>query len=797
MIERSRIFPIELNNEKKFIWSLLDKRLVLLSLVSFLLGRSGILQGLTPFGIGFFAALNYKERKYAYVGLTTFLGIISVQGAYRSIPYGITLLVIYLLFYYIMDLRKMGTFKAAFLSGFTYLTSSMIMASFTSLYLYDVMMMGFEALVIFTTLYISTYALPLLTENKNRRILSTEEIICLAILAAVALSGINEFYIFQLSLRNILTIFLTLLFAYNGGTAIGASVGITLGLITTMSFSGMPPVFIGILGFSGLLAGTFNDMGKLGSGLGFLMGNTILTFYINGYHEGFIKFTEIFLALGLIMLIPSPWIKEIEKFWKNPKNILYTDLTHGERVRKRVHERLSEFSGAFFDLATTFEKVSDKYEIFEREELTNLIQEMADTVCHNCGMRRNCWERNFNRSYQSMVDLMVLIETRGSFEKKDLPQALQRSCIHPEKVVEKLVHLYELSSLDMTWRQRFVEGRELVGQQIKGVSYILEEMAQEFCQKAAYNIDLENQIYLALDRAGLTAGEITVVGEEKGGLEILIQDIPQYNRENNIGKFIPTISQALDIDLAEKMAGRNYHKGQETKSLTLVEANKYTALTKVAKANKDGNTLSGDTHSFMEINEDEYLVALSDGMGTGQKAHRQSNATITMLEKMMETGFDKEIAIKSINSILMLKSSEEIFSSLDMATINLRRGKVDFIKTGSAPSYIKRKKGKIEKVTASTLPIGILKNIEFNEEVQEINDGDFIIMVSDGILEANKEEGEEWLPAYLKTLDTGNPQDMADKILHRALEFTDNRARDDMTVLVTKLWKTEIKPYRN
>ncbi len=788
MAEKVRVLSGRFNREGRSLSVPLNKRIFILCLLGFLLGRAGILEGLTPFGIGLFTALNYRDRRYALVGIPSFLGIISVQGISGSIPYGISLAVIYLLFKYVLDLRRLHTLKAGFISGFSYLTVAMIVASFGNLYIYDIFMMAFEGLIILAIVYIFAQGLPIFMEYKNRRLLSSEEIICITILIALALSGVSNVEIFHISPRNTLAVFLTLLLAYNGGASVGGSVGITLGLITTMSSYGIPPVVIGLLGFSGLLAGVFKDLGKIGTGLGFLMGNIILTFYISGYTESYIYIGEIFIALAFLLLLPQSWMGQMEGFWKNSKNLIYSDKSHGERMKRRIYGKLTEYSNTFHQLANTFDKISDKYEIFEREELTNLIQEMADHVCHNCGRRRTCWENNFAITYQGMVDLMVLIETGGHYQADQLPEALAKRCIHQDRVIEKMTHLYELSHLDMTWRQRFVEGRELVGEQFKGLSQSIGEMAEDLNKKLSYNIDLENQIHIALDKEGLWARDIVVLEDGEGGMEITIEKRPCYNRQSCVNKFIPIISKLVGLDLVKKNTGCNYQGGREGCSFTLVEANKFTAVTKVAKVSKDGNILSGDSYSFMEVKDHQYLVALSDGMGSGERAYRQSNATISMLEKMMEAGFDKEVAIKSINSLLMLKSSEEIFSSLDMALINLCKGKVDFVKVGSPSSYIKRGRGGVENITASTLPIGILKNIEFNEEIQSIEDGDFIILLSDGIIEANK-EGGDWLPTYLATLDTRNPQDLADKILHQALKYTNNQPKDDMTVLVTKIWK--------
>jgi len=125
-----------------------------------------------------------------------------------------------------------------------------------------------------------------------------------------------------------------------------------------------------------------------------------------------------------------------------------------------------------------------------------------------------------------------------------------------------------------------------------------------------------------------------------------------------------------------------------------------------------------------------------------------------------------------------------------MSLINLHEGTVDFVKIGSAPSFIKRHDGRIEEITASTLPIGILTDIQIEGNVQKLEDGDLIITMSDGITDSNKEEGKEWLIQYLKNSQSTNPREIADGILHTALKFTKNIPMDDMTVLVTKIWET-------
>ncbi len=765
----------------------INSNIAFLHIVAFLLGRAGILEGLTPFGIAFFAAISQKDRKYGLAGITTFIGIVTVQGFSGSIPYGFALAMVYFLFQYVLDLRKMKTFKASLIASGAYIITAGLFLAFTGFYLYDWIMLGFEGVVIFVVVYISSYAIPIALQNNNRKILSAEEIICIAILTSLVLSGIKEISILGLSLRNILGILITIIFAYNGGASIGSSVGITLGLITSMS-TGSTPVIIGIFGFSGLLAGIFKDIGKIGSAFGFLVGNAILTFYINGYYEIFIQFKEVLVAFVLFLLIPNGIITQMEKFCNTRTGILNSNKSHSDRIQKLTYERLSECATAFNELSVTFQEISEKQSIFANDDLSKIIEKVANNACYSCGMKRSCWDKNFNTTYQSMLDMLINIEEKGVVNKDYMPHDLKKRCIRPKAVVEQMSHLYEISYLNMTWKQKLIESRELVGQQLKGVSSIMDELANTVEKQIEFDVDLEDEIYVALDKAGLTAKNIMVSNEEDN-LEIVIEKKQCYNRDACSESFIPVISQAVGTKLTKKHSGCNRYNSKDKCSFTLVEANKYVAYTKSAVAVKEGNKLCGDSHTFMEFKNGQYMTALSDGMGSGEKAHVQSSATINMLEKMMEAGFNREIAINTINSMLMLKSSDEMFASLDMALIDLYNGTADFIKIGSSPSFIKRKNGVIEEIRSSTLPIGILNDIQIEGNIQNLEDGDIIITISDGIIDSNQKEGERWLTDYLRNSMSLNPQEIADGILHKAMQFTENIATDDLTVLVTKIWE--------
>jgi stage II sporulation protein E len=210
----------------------------------------------------------------------------------------------------------------------------------------------------------------------------------------------------------------------------------------------------------------------------------------------------------------------------------------------------------------------------------------------------------------------------------------------------------------------------------------------------------------------------------------------------------------------------------------------------VARANKGYDDVSGDSYSFLNLPKGQDIVALSDGMGTGLKAFKESKVAIELLEQLLEAGFDGDTAIKMVNSILVLKSSDQPFSTLDMSLVDRYTGICEFVKIGAASSFIKRG-NKIEAVKSTSLPLGMLNDIESESTTKTLKDGDIVIMVTDGILDSEEEEieKEKWVEKALRKIDSRNPQDIADYILETATQKAGGTVKDDMTVLAIRIWE--------
>ena len=194
-------------------------------------------------------------------------------------------------------------------------------------------------------------------------------------------------------------------------------------------------------------------------------------------------------------------------------------------------------------------------------------------------------------------------------------------------------------------------------------------------------------------------------------------------------------------------------------------------------------SVSGDSYMCTGFREGEYLIVLSDGMGRGARAAEESTLTVNTLYNLLKAGFEVELALKMINSILLLKSGDEIFSTVDMASINLYTGRVKFFKIGAAASFVKRE-NEVKTIKVSALPMGIIDRIPIESISFQLRKGDQIVIVSDGIADAGQgEESMDWVRSSIKEIHSKDPQTMADLIINRAVQRYGLREKDDMTVI--------------
>ena len=301
---------------------------------------------------------------------------------------------------------------------------------------------------------------------------------------------------------------------------------------------------------------------------------------------------------------------------------------------------------------------------------------------------------------------------------------------------------------------------------------------------------LEKKIRSRFTRLGMKILTTVFLVTEDGRYEIHVTTKAQK------GDCITTKELAQIIS---ECCGRNMVLGKEERAvlgseyctITCVEGPRYHTLQGVAKIGKGCRKISGDSFSMLDLPGGKQGVILSDGMGAGEIAYRESTMVVELLEELLDAGFPKETALQMLNTALVIGREEVRFSTIDMSVFDLYNGKCEIVKAGASMTFIKRE-DKVECIKSTSLPIGVVPKLEVDEETCKLSDGDIVIMVTDGVMDALPTGEQEFLMRMIiEGTQKTNPKEIAQHILEQVLECSGEVPMDDMTVLAVGIWSLE------
>ena len=177
------------------------------------------------------------------------------------------------------------------------------------------------------------------------------------------------------------------------------------------------------------------------------------------------------------------------------------------------------------------------------------------------------------------------------------------------------------------------------------------------------------------------------------------------------------------------------------------------------------------------------MMALADGMGHGERAQAEGRAAVDLMEDFLLARFEPEAALTGVNDLLLHKNPEESFTTMDLSLIDLTHGTLRAMKIGAADSYIRRGR-RVLSVTGDALPMGILEKVRPSVTQMQLQDGDVLVMLSDGVADAMGGD-EMWLTREILMMDVRSPESAARRLLADAAAA--GHPQDDMTVGVLRI----------
>lgn len=434
--------------------------------------------------------------------------------------------------------------------------------------------------------------------------------------------------------------------------------------------------------------------------------------------------------------------------------------------------RLSRLSSVFSDLSRVFYDASDKTSRPAISEYFGTCDAICNKWCKHCPEKNECWESGDKSAYRAMQGISERLYKRGITDKDCIPASLTRKCPNIDAIVKEIRE----SCATLTREKHKGDKSALIAFDYEMIAKLLSESAKNDMLDTRKDERLSQELSLVLEKDfNIKVTKLDVCGKRNKKISIHLPSCaPLFECEEAVCERFSQLCESPIGRLALPDAGCPTHVTMQTLPRFSVEFD-------YAKDSATDREISGDSVCSFKNSDGFSYTILSDGMGSGEEAAFTSDFSNMFLQKMLGATMSKTTSIKMLNNFLRYKDGE-CSSTVDLFEFDTLTGKASFVKSGAAPSIVKRGGG-IFRIKSQTMPIGLLSSIDAEKTDLSLREGDTVIMLSDGISQSCD---EKWLlSAIAETNIYTSPKEMATHILKEAKK--NSQKADDMTVAVIKI----------
>ena len=483
------------------------------------------------------------------------------------------------------------------------------------------------------------------------------------------------------------------------------------------------------------------------------------------------------LAVSAVLIL-----RDVAKFF-------FTDKKKGQPVYDVYpqKEKIERYARSFQKLAHTFYDMPKYQEQLTQREIGQIFSDVKEQVCESCGQCDLCWKRMENQTSQKVFELLQTIEEGKEDKILHAQSDWVSRCVQATKFTEKLKKIFLESREDLLYRNRLIENRLAVAEQLNEVARLIHNISRDVSDICTLPTATEEHIRKYLEKKHIVVKQIWMLSRPDEKWRIFLTIRMRNGQCITMKEVARQLSAACGCQMVPAKDSRAVLNSQ-LKTVLFTEDVTYKVLYGVARVTREKETVSGDNYACA-CTDDQFVMCLSDGMGSGPDACRESETVVDLLEQFVMSGFSRETAARMVNSALVLQRKDGMFSSVDVCSLDLYTGVCEFVKAGAATTFIRRSNW-VETITSTSLAVGLVQQLDFEKTSKKLYDGDYLVMVTDGVLDALPKQQEETImkEIILNAQDT-MPKELGRYILEKVLSYSNYRALDDMTVLVAGMWK--------
>ena len=586
-----------------------------------------------------------------------------------------------------------------------------------------------------------------------------------ALLTSVTFA-IKDMYLIGISAGAFFAFFVTLYVCRVGGVLRGALIGLVCGLAYSPEYS---PMFA----LSGITVGVLWNLSPFGALVAGGTAAMLWGFYIEGIGAMSRILPAVMLSsvcyMGARRLTLFPAAKDVIFSGRYCRDMNRAEMW--EEARERAYGRLTDLSDTFASLSEIFYNLSDRLNRPAMPELRRMCDKVYDRYCPDCPGRELCWELEYSSSRELLTELGKRLSEKGMTDVSDFPEYMKSRCVALPGIIGEINH--ECAELCRIAEQ--TDKSKVFALDYKAVSSLLSDVCASNRRDYAPDGELTEKMTELLSEYGFGEGGVSVFGDRRK--QIIARGFDISKGGIGADELKQRVEKVCGFPVSEPVIEFK----ENVMTLRLSTARRFSARSVTATSGAE-ESVCGDSVTHFENCDDRYYAIISDGMGTGDEASMTSSICSLFLQKMLGVGNGVYPSVKMLNSFIRAKRGE-CSSTLDLAELDLLSGRVSFIKCGAALSIVKRG-GELFKMSATTLPLGILEQTDAGKLSFDGEAGDVIIMMSDGV--ASGDEDCLWLIELLSSEWEDDLTAMAKKMIARARM---GGSRDDISVILTRIDK--------
>ncbi len=746
------------------------------AVLCFAMEFSGVFASMSPFGIGFYVSV-FKQESWIANYIAAMLGII-LSGKSYFWTYAIVLTALTAIMAISDKMSKSPAIKAAVSCGVFIVLGAVryLRGSFVA---FDIMALILEGIFMGTGVIVFSYGFDILINMKKRSFISEKEAICAYATLAIAILSLQSLPVLAgIDLASVVSMTVIFTLCLAGSPRSALSPAILLGIISAMGPGGRSSI-MGTFAFGALLAGSLRGYGKPGVVLGFIIANTASSLFLADADQIVLGIYDSLAAALIFAFIPGSVIRYFS---------LLSSKTDTSYAAQKADIDRSESPDGLRRMSESLKKLSEIYEdagqqrIIGQSYIKSSLALVREKICAGCPMKDRCYNDEDGYAYEAVRKYITVPAV--PVNASTLDDKLKNICHRRDGFAAEAKTIVHMLRNESQWLCKTAESRKLISDQLKGISKAIQKESAKLGNRR--DSQLEEKLWSELDKDCIYPESVTAEAKNGEDFEIRIR-FDQASLSKNLAKQCKACVDAV-IPGGAEFGGAGKSNGKVT--LAYYQSCGYSASFGYATKAKVGEKINGDSFNVIYTDRSRMIMALSDGMGSGKVAAKESRLVISLLESFLQAGFDCDTAVGLINSSLLLKGARESFATLDICDINLPDATLTFTKLGATDAYIKTG-SKTQRINAGSLPAGILREAKAEKHMLPIASDCVVVLVSDGVADIalKNQEHSGWLEKELSGLAASNPQIIAAKLLDTALRLTDNTAADDMTVIAACISK--------